>query len=274
MINEILSSPELSVVFQPVVDLLSARVIGWEVFGRAPSTLRDHPEYVPPAPEDLLDLARREHRLAELEFAWRSIAIDRIAGGRRSTEWLYFLNVDTRIVDDPGYESGVTSRLVMARGLCPARFVLEFTHRGPTDTASLRMLAQHYQRQGFGFAIDDYGTGRSSAGDWWRMSPSFLKLDRQVVAGVGLDPMQQRLVRVITEAAASHGVRVIAEGIESLVDLRALVAAGVTLGQGFLLGRPESHPAPLAYGVRCNVLREVDRVRRTRVEPPCAQIVL
>ena len=87
-------------------------------------------------------------------------------------------------------------------------------------------------------AVDDAGSGYSSLKHILSLQPSYVKLDMEWVRGIHDDPVRRALVSGLAYFAQETGAELIAEGIESEDERRALVDLGVRLGQGFLLGRP------------------------------------
>ncbi len=238
----------LHVVFQPIVDLGSGAPIGYEVLGRATALDRSEDGADLPGPAHLLEVAYSRGCLVELEQSWRTLAIETIARQRPQHGVRYFLNVDPRVLEAPGFRSGLTREILTRHGLIPEQFVFELTEAGAAlDTAKLVAVVRHYSDQGFGVAIDDVGAGYASLRALLQLRPNLLKLDRRVVAGVSHDGFRSALVRALAEFADRTGIELVAEGIETLADLRALIDLGVSLGQGYLVGRPAARPVPPPY---------------------------
>jgi EAL domain-containing protein (putative c-di-GMP-specific phosphodiesterase class I) len=228
---------DLYVEFQPIVWLPSGLVYGHEVLGRGPAS-----------PGALLDEAARAGALRQLDWEWRQVAIESIAGGDR--EGVFFLNVDTRVIDDPEFAPGSTLALLERHGLLPGQFVLELSERGEAMASSrIESLAEHYKRQGFRIALDDLGAGYSSLTTVVRARPDLIKIDMELVRDLDGDPLRRELVRALAEFSRRAGVPLIAEGIESWCEVEALLAVGVQLGQGYLLGRPASRVAAPSWEV-------------------------
>lgn len=87
-------------------------------------------------------------------------------------------------------------------------------------------------------SVDDAGSGWASLWHVHSLRPEFVKLDRSWVHGIHGDPARQILLRGLQLFVDEVGGRLIAEGIEDPADVEPLLAVGVTLGQGYLLGRP------------------------------------
>lgn len=244
MIDELLDSDALTNAFQPIFHLQSGNVYAHEVLGR----VRPMPHWDPaPSPTELLDLAYEHGMLLDVEHRWRAEAVAAIA--RSGAPGLFFLNVDTRILDDLRFRPGNTSDLVARHGLLRSRFVFEITERDPALRARrLSELLGHYSAQGYGIALDDLGAGHSSLHVLVQLRPDLVKLDRELCSGVANDPMRRALVDALVTFATRVNLRLVAEGIEQADDLNVLMELGVQYGQGFLLGRPQ--PEPLGVSVR------------------------
>jgi diguanylate cyclase (GGDEF)-like protein len=247
-LDQLLARGPLSVAFQPIVDLARGRPLGYEVLGRCgpvEGPLADAAK----SPAVLLEVAEKHGRLLALDRRWRELAIRTIAE-RGDADWLFFLNVDPRVVEDPAYTPGYTLSLVRRHGLAPARFVLELTEAPSRDPKEVERVLAHYSRQGFKVALDDLGAGQQSLVTLLRVAPDIVKLDRDLVRSVDTDSARTHLLRALSEFARRTGILLVAEGIETPGELQAVCDAGVPLGQGFLLGRPAPAPEPLSTSVR------------------------
>jgi EAL domain-containing protein (putative c-di-GMP-specific phosphodiesterase class I) len=101
-------------------------------------------------------------------------------------------------------------------------------------TSALARLGPSYS-----LAVDDAGAGFASLRHILEARPAFVKLDLALVQGLAEDATRRALVAAMVHFAAEVGFTLIAEGVESKADLRALRVLGVHMGQGFLLGKPE-----------------------------------
>lgn len=252
--DELLAGPSLSVVFQPIVDLRRAEPYGYEVLGRC-RPLAGPLAAAARSPADLLALAGGHGRLLRLDRRWRELAFEIIAG-EADDGGLFFFNVDPRVLDDPGYAPGFTLALAARHGLSADRFVLELTEVASRDPEAVERVLAHYAGQGFRVALDDLGAGQQSLVTLLRVAPAIVKLDRDLVRSVDVDPAREHLLRALVEFADRTGILLIAEGIETVGVLRAVMNVGVRFGQGFLLGRPAPRPSPLAREVQALLHRE------------------
>jgi EAL domain-containing protein (putative c-di-GMP-specific phosphodiesterase class I) len=91
---------------------------------------------------------------------------------------------------------------------------------------------------GFVTAIDDFGAGYSGLSLFARVMPDVIKLDRALIDGVGGSAIQKAIVGNLFDLCSKFDIKVIAEGVETETDYRALAALGVTLFQGYYFSRP------------------------------------
>jgi EAL domain-containing protein (putative c-di-GMP-specific phosphodiesterase class I) len=105
------------------------------------------------------------------------------------------------------------------------------------------MLREIQSRGRVHLVVDDLGAGYSNLQRIVDLAPAIVKLDMQLVRGIEKQLRKQRLVKSIVSMCVDQGARVVAEGIETVAELDAVIAAGVHFGQGYLLARP-AFPAP------------------------------
>ena len=105
-------------------------------------------------------------------------------------------------------------------------------------------ILQAYRKQGFMTAIDDFGAGYAGLNLLADFQPDLIKLDMQLIRNIDQDSVRQILVEATLQMCRKLNIRVIAEGIESLAELRTLQAMGVELFQGYLLARPAFESLP------------------------------
>ena len=213
------------VAMQPIVSLLTGNPIGYEAFVRAP------PPY--DRPDRLLKAAMRDGCLRELEAAITKRAVEEALClfGVGSLKLFVNLTATTFCAGSEQCEEALKD--------FPAdRVVIELTesaalpHDGQVQDAALKWRAL-----GCRLAVDDVAAGYARLLAVGLLSPDYLKIDREVVGGMG-DRAWRGVVKSMVTLAGEIGARVIAEGIETREQREALVDLGVEYGQGYLLGRP------------------------------------
>ena len=93
---------------------------------------------------------------------------------------------------------------------------------------------------GIDVEIDDFGTGYASIVSLQKMRPKRLKIDRQLVDPILVDPAQRQLLASIVEIGKSMGIEVVAEGVETMEHAAILRDLGVDILQGYTFSRPLS----------------------------------
>jgi diguanylate cyclase (GGDEF)-like protein len=119
------------------------------------------------------------------------------------------------------------------------RLILEITENSLLeDTPGMVAEIERLIGQGVNFAVDDMGAGYSGLRQITAVRPSYLKLDRSLISGIDSDPDRGALVSAMLGYVRQTGGHLIAEGVETEAELDTLRRLGVTLIQGYLLGRP------------------------------------
>ena len=146
-------------------------------------------------------------------------------------------------------DTAMTDDLVeILSGVDGSRVVLELTeHEEIRDYEWLRPWLDRHRVRGVRVAADDAGAGYAGLQHILSLTPDILKLDLQLIRGIDTDIARRALARCLVDFAGEIGAQVLAEGISSVAELDALRAVGVTLGQGYYLGRPAADlPACIA----------------------------
>ena len=119
------------------------------------------------------------------------------------------------------------------------RLILEITENSLLeDTPGVAAEIERLIGEGINFAVDDMGAGYSGLRQITTVRPTYLKLDRSLISGIDTDPDRGALVSAMLGYVRQTGGHLIAEGVETEAELETLRALGVTLIQGYLLGRP------------------------------------
>lgn len=215
-------------VFQPLVDLETRAVLGYEALARGP-------EGPLTMPERLFAAARAAGRLAELDWACRAAALSGALEGGLGHGCTLFVNVEPGV---PFAEVPPAHRDLVAEAERSLRVVLEVTEQSIVERPSLLLTTLDWARdRAWGVALDDIGENPGSLALMPFLEPDVVKLDLRLVQARP-DSEVGEIVSAVLSQAERTGARVVAEGIETEDHLRAALALGATIGQGWLLGRP------------------------------------
>ena len=227
-----LESNEISMHYQPIVDLAMGDVVGFEALMRWA-----HPERGQVPPDVFIPLAERSDLIFELgSFALREAVREakswaRIVG--RASAPYVTVNISARQFHDPNLLSTIEEALT-ARGLDPKCLLLEITETvALADVLGTRRVIEHLDRLGIGIALDDFGTGYSSLSYLALLRPRIIKIDRSFVSPLHESAYTHTLLGTIVSLGQRLNMTVLAEGIETQEQLERLRQLGCELGQGY-----------------------------------------
>ena len=216
-------------VFQPVLELATGRIAGYEALARMP----DGP-FRPP--DQWFNQAHRAGLGPALEAAALRAALR--AHGRPERTWLA-VNVSPGALLSPEVRDALPADL--------SGLVIELTeHELFSTEARLDRELELLRARGAMIALDDAGNGYAGLQQIIRVAPDILKLDRSLVDGVHDDPHRFALLEALISFASTTRAAVCAEGVETLADLNVLAGMDVTYAQGWALARPDAPWALLA----------------------------
>ena len=226
---------QVTPVFQPIANLLDASLYGFEALARGPASTALHD------PENLFAAARAAGCDVEFELRCCLLSIREFARTPRSGKLL--LNMSAGAILASASSSTCVVDWAKRFGLLPSRLVIELTeHDRVRQIGAMKSALGELRAAGVGFALDDFGDGRSSLRMWTELRPDLVKIDKYFVRDVHRDNEKFEVLRVFRHIAETFGGILVAEGIESSADLAVLRDMGVGYGQGFLLGRPAASP--------------------------------
>lgn len=217
----------LTAYFQPIVRLDTRRIEGFEALCRVP---REGGGMLPPA--EFIPIAEETGLIDDILLRMLALACAQTAQWREQHPNLYVsVNVSGRSLH-PGLVDEVAQTLTR-HGLPPSGLKLELTESVLVDTASVGAQVVHgLSELGVGIYIDDFGTGYSSLSYMHKFAIECLKIDRSFVSALDGHRMPS-IVETIIDLSNRVNARVIAEGIETEVQLEALRGLRCNFGQGF-----------------------------------------
>ena len=241
-----LDKDQLKLFYQPLINLKSGEVAGFEALARWEHEDRGEispTEFIPVAEESglILQLGRwAMHKAASTLAEW-----DQNAG---ETLPIYVgVNLSAIQVARDDIASVVQSAL-KASGLTGNRFTLELTESSIVqDPARATPVFDSLKALDATVAMDDFGTGYSSQAYLQRLPIDVLKIDRSFVSGMMVDPDSVAIVRAVLSLADALGMSTTAEGIETVELATTLATLGCASGQGFYFAKPLEAEAALDY---------------------------
>ena len=229
---------ELSVRYQPIFELATGTIAGFEVLLRW-----THPRRGIVPAESFIPIAEETGTVVQLGRWAIETAVQQLRAWEKRWPdeaghlWLS-INLSPRQLADRGLPATVEESIRRA-GLAGSRLIVEVTEGAVTidvATATERLVALH--RLGIRIAVDDFGTGYSSLGVLEQMPVDVLKIAPRFVQRLGTNERRPRLVEAMIRLGDTLGLPTIAEGVETATQLALLQRLGCEFGQGFQLSRP------------------------------------
>jgi diguanylate cyclase (GGDEF)-like protein len=220
---------ELTLVYQPQVDIRTGRVSGLEALLRW-----NDPEHGAVSPAEFIPVAEETGLIAEIgEWVLHKACAD-------AKQWAPDLRISVNVSPQQitrGDFRAVVERVLDATRLAPSRLELEITESvlvAPGAFPSLRALSE----LGVGIAIDDFGSGYSSLSYLRDFHADRLKIDMSFVRGIGANSADEAVIKAILALARTLGFAVVAEGVETLAQLEFLLEGQCDVVQGYYFARP------------------------------------
>ena len=235
----LIQKQKITTVFQPILSLKENETLEFEILNR--------PEPTPffPTTDKFYDYVGQSETVFMVKAFLKDLSLERYSEQVKHTqkhdEKLVFINIQPQVLADSAYRSGKTLELLSKYNLSPSQIVLELTEKEAViDYSRFEKIIDNYRQQGFRVAVDDAGTGYNSLKTLVYLKPEFIKIDKSLIRNIHNNPAQQHLVELLLEFAIQSKTDVIAEGIETLSELMFLQELGVSYGQGYALGKPNS----------------------------------
>ncbi len=233
-LRQAIENEDLLVHYQPKVDIRTRRVVGVEALVRW-----IHPEHGFMPPDEFIPLAEHTGLIQPLTKLVLRSAL------RQCREWQaagldldVSVNLSVRSLLDLQLPQSVAA-LLREFSVEPTRLVLEITESSiMADPIRAADVVDRLSGLGIGLAIDDFGTGYSSLSYLKRLPVSEIKIDKSFVMSMTSQENDAVIVRSTVDLGRNLGLRVVAEGVETIEMFNELKRLGCDIAQGYLLSRP------------------------------------
>ncbi|MCL6476783.1 MAG: GGDEF domain-containing protein [Peptococcaceae bacterium] len=233
--NDILEQKGIKIVYQPVVNLYSGEILGYEALSRGPE------DTFFASPVNLFSYAQKTHQLFVLEKIAREKALVNLGELLKKTR--LFININPQVVNDPSFRPDEIGEFLAGLGVCANQVVFEITERTSINNfSSFRKSLEQYRQHGFLIAIDDAGAGYSSLQAIAEIQPDFIKVDHSLVKDIDKTATKKKLLETFRIFAQKTNSQLIAEGIESENELACLKSMDISHGQGYFFAKPGFPP--------------------------------
>ncbi len=232
-----LAGEEIVPYFQPIVDLTTGDFTKLEVLVRW-----RHPDRGLLAPDQFLPIAQKAGLMGEIGERMLRDALAQLAAWRANDHpfgrCALAINLDAQQLGHPRLLPFVEDALGMS-GIEANALWFEITETALlTDVAAATVALRDLRGLGVHLAVDDFGTGYSSLTYLKKFPVEAIKIDRTFVNGLGIEVDDSSIVDAVIRLGHSLGLHVIAEGLETPLQLSKLRELGADSGQGYLFSRP------------------------------------
>jgi len=232
------------VEFQPIFDLRSGDVLGYEGLLRSRSAngeARLAAEIFPAA--EALGLERHFER-----FSW-SVVLD--SARRLPESSLLFLNLNPRLLTRSDDALAALGEEAERRSVSFSRIVLDLVEVENVPGATEISTALTVPRDlGAAIALDDVTSGYGTLQLCQGLQPEYIKVDSEITRGIAQDPRRRAILKFLADLSREFSFLLIAEGIENAEDLDVCATEGVAAAQGYFLARPNAEPPSSSRGMR------------------------
>ncbi|MDQ7055372.1 MAG: bifunctional diguanylate cyclase/phosphodiesterase [Persephonella sp.] len=219
--------------FQPIFELSENRITAYECLARITD---ENGETV--SAYSLISLAEKLGKAKDID----SIIINKSLKMKkeRGIKEKLFINLSSKVISDNSFWSYVFS-IINQYSINPEEIVFEITEREAVKgIAEVQQLIIVLKEKGFGFAIDDFGSGYSSFYYLKHFPIDFVKIDGEFIRELKPeDPKSTAFVESISLLCRKLGIKTVAEFVESRETVEILKSIGIHYGQGFYLGKPQ-----------------------------------
>ncbi len=232
VIGHMIAQRKIRTMYQPIVQLPSRQVMGYEALSRAAQTDAEE------LGVHLFVAASRAELDGELDQTCRQLSVDRRP--EMTEERRLFINCLPPAFFEPNRQLDDLVSRWLDDGLKPEQLVFEVTEK-ITHEQAVRIMptVQRLRDRGFQFALDDVGTGAANLRLLADLDPTYIKMDITLTQEIHKSKRKRELAQYLLDLANKSGAALIAEGIESKAELQTVVDLGVQYGQGYHLGKPK-----------------------------------
>ena len=241
-----LDKDQLKLFYQPLIDLKSGEVAGFEALARW-----DHEDRGEISPTEFIPVAEESGLILHLgRWAMDKAAKTLASWDRQSGEALpLYVGVNLSAIQVARDDiAGMVESALKSSGLTGNRLTLELTESSIVqDPARATRVFDALKALNATVAMDDFGTGYSSLAYLQRLPIDVLKIDKSFVSGMMVDPDAVAIVRAVLSLAEALGMSTTAEGIETVELATTLATLGCASGQGYYFAKPLEPDAALEY---------------------------
>lgn len=230
--NSIVDRNLLSYHFQPVVDAHTGDIFGYEALMR-PKEI----DGIKLFPLDVIKIAEKQGMTSKIEWLTISNTIKYLSENQDlfRGKKLFVNSIPNCLITNEEYGllfdeySGMFDKLI-----------IEVTEGCQITEENIKIMFDRYKSKHAQIALDDYGTGYANESTLLSIKPDYIKIDRSLITGIDAESQKRHLVANMISFAKSHGIKTLAEGVETRGELDAVITLGIDLIQGFYTSKPNA----------------------------------
>lgn len=234
-LKTIIANKTLQFYFQPIISSRSGEIFGYEALMRS---------FMPSlkTPGEILKTAKEENCLGAIEELTWELALDAFVKHRKQ----HVISVDTRV-----FINSIPNQILSEEKIRELEqkypddlknIVLEVTEEESVDENHQAQKARLMKSWKAAMALDDYGSGYNGERMLLLTAPEFIKIDMALIRNIDSNPDKCKIVENIVDYAHERGKKVIAEGIETIEELKQVIRLHVDYLQGYLFSKPKYLP--------------------------------
>ncbi len=230
LVEKILNENLLTYQFQPIVNATDGEIFAFEALMRATTDKMI-------SPLRIIKFAGMQGRLSDIEFDTFMNVLEVVD---KTPE--VFCKTKIFINSIPGARVS-EKQFQMIESLSKRNgksIVVELTEEAELEDEDIGAYKEYFKKLGIEIALDDYGTGYSNIGNLLRYMPDYVKIDRSLLSGIQNAPQKQHFVKDIITFCHDNNIKALAEGVETIEELRMVIQLGADLIQGYYTGKPSS----------------------------------
>ena len=243
VVKDILKQHNITSWYQPIINVESRELLGWEAFSRG---LETEQGLATPA---MFDTAAEAGILKPFDLMCIHNAA--ICFEQLQLSHKLFINLSNEMIVASSRLKKQVGKMIADNPIPPTRMVLEIDEKNAChNTEDLTEAVAYFHEQGFEIAIDHL-SGMDNVGEntelhalWEELKPDYIKLDRGFIHDIHGSVSKQKTVKELVAVARSMGAILIAEGVETEKELKKLYELGIHNVQGYLIQKPELAPLP------------------------------
>lgn len=224
-LNDIISKELIDYAYQPIVDIHTGEVLGYEALMR--------PTLEGMSPLKVVEAAKKYNRLYDIEYMTLFNATKKYI--KAKCDKLLFINsISSQLLSDVAWNDFLRNNKDILDKL-----VIEIIEEDFGQNDIMKRKASIFKANNIPYAIDDYGTGFNSISMILDFSPKYIKIEGSLIRGIDKDEKKKQLTRTIVSYCKINGIKVVAEAVETIDELKYVKEIGCDFVQGYLISKPK-----------------------------------